>query len=259
MSYEDIDFSKFFSSKNVFVYIQKKIQKLTSVLYVLTAYLPESEPIRLKVRQASLRLLENVSDEHVSEVGSTGVVQLSAPIIFLLSLLRVGRESGYITDMNQRLLEKELLEILTLLERHGSEVNSVPDLSLKDMEVESRDVFLPKKPFLNKSFNPKDNIDSLSTERFQAVATTPSFPRMKDVSQRFKSLNKKNIKRIDQFGRDEQIRSIISSLGEVSIRDITGQMPSVSSKTVQRALLTMVADGVLKKVGERRWSKYSLA
>ena len=48
----------------------------------------------------------------------------------------------------------------------------------------------------------------------------------------------------------------------VTITDIKsighGVLASCGEKTLQRELVSMVTDGVLKKKGEKRWSKYSL-
>ena len=42
------------------------------------------------------------------------------------------------------------------------------------------------------------------------------------------------------------------------IKEVSNIVPDVSEKTIQRELLNLVSEGVLKKTGEKRWSKYSL-
>ena len=59
--------------------------------------------------------------------------------------------------------------------------------------------------------------------------------------------------------RQQIILDIIKEIGESSIKDISDNIKDCSEKTIQRELLSMVANGVLKKEGERRWSKYYLA
>ena len=53
-----------------------------------------------------------------------------------------------------------------------------------------------------------------------------------------------------------------SILHEVTITDIKvksrGVLAQCGEKTLQRELISMVRDGVLKKTGEKRWSKYSI-
>ena len=61
--------------------------------------------------------------------------------------------------------------------------------------------------------------------------------------------------------RQEAITRFVKEKKEVNIKDILN-VPSIvkgsSEKTIQRELLRLVALGVLKKQGERRWSRYSL-
>ena len=42
----------------------------------------------------------------------------------------------------------------------------------------------------------------------------------------------------------------------VMIKDIIGKIKDISEKTLQRELSALVAKGVLKKIGDKRWSRY---
>jgi DNA-binding HxlR family transcriptional regulator len=54
------------------------------------------------------------------------------------------------------------------------------------------------------------------------------------------------------------ILALIKQKPNLGVKDFVKSIPSVSEKTIQRELLAMVAEGVLVKKGERRWSTYSL-
>src|SRR5690606_35478872 len=58
--------------------------------------------------------------------------------------------------------------------------------------------------------------------------------------------------------RRERIKVVLSAKGEATIKDITDIITDLSSKTVQRELNAMIEDNIVKRQGERRWSKYSL-
>ncbi len=58
--------------------------------------------------------------------------------------------------------------------------------------------------------------------------------------------------------RRERIKVVLSAKGEATIKDITDIINDVSAKTIQRELNSMIEDSVVKRQGERRWSKYSL-
>lgn len=59
--------------------------------------------------------------------------------------------------------------------------------------------------------------------------------------------------------RRKIILALIKQKSHLTVKDITKSIPSVSEKTIQRELLAMVAEGILEKHGERRWSTYSLS
>ena len=54
------------------------------------------------------------------------------------------------------------------------------------------------------------------------------------------------------------ILALIKQKPQLAVKDISKSIPGVSEKTIQRELLAMVAEGMLVKKGERRWSTYSL-
>ena len=58
--------------------------------------------------------------------------------------------------------------------------------------------------------------------------------------------------------RRNVILDVLRTKQELSIKDISNIVTDCSEKTIQRELLGMVEEGMLKKKGERRWSRYSL-
>ncbi len=58
--------------------------------------------------------------------------------------------------------------------------------------------------------------------------------------------------------RRERIKTIIEAKGQATVKDIAEIITDCSTKTIQRELNAMIDGHVLKRQGERRWSKYSL-
>ena len=64
-----------------------------------------------------------------------------------------------------------------------------------------------------------------------------------------------------EVGRNDRrkiILALIKQKPSLTVKDIAKSISHVSEKTIQRELLAMVAEGILTKKGERRWSTYSL-
>lgn len=84
-----------------------------------------------------------------------------------------------------------------------------------------------------------------------------------DVSKGHPYVNKKDKKSsktdmVDRMNRRMAILNFIKENKEVAIKDIQNNISDCSEKTIQRELNDLIKDGVLKKEGDRRWSKYSL-
>ncbi len=63
-------------------------------------------------------------------------------------------------------------------------------------------------------------------------------------------------------GREERTRRILDLLrakGPAPIKDLAQALPGLGAKTVQRELNRLVSTGLVKREGERRWSRYQLA
>ena len=62
-----------------------------------------------------------------------------------------------------------------------------------------------------------------------------------------------------QNHRGEKILQLVRERKSVSIRDIASEVRGCSEKTIQRELTHLIAQGFVRKVGERRWSTYTPA
>jgi hypothetical protein len=69
---------------------------------------------------------------------------------------------------------------------------------------------------------------------------------------------KSNSTGLAKDSRRNRIIKLIKDNREVTIKDIAFYFHEFSEKTIQRELVSLVESNVLKKIGERRWSRYSL-
>jgi hypothetical protein len=59
--------------------------------------------------------------------------------------------------------------------------------------------------------------------------------------------------------RSQTILDILRTGGSLGIKDIAANLPEYGEKTIQRELVTLVSQGKVKKLGLKRWSRYSIA
>lgn len=130
-------------------------------------------------------------------------------------------------------------------------------------------------PQVNAQLNSKQNIQSntqsknskLNYEQFQQtrhemIESQKNNKTQQDFSdislkQGFETIKNKGI----STGPTERQINIIKEIknkGQLTIRDLVGKIIGCSEKTIQRELLSLVDSGLLRKEGERRWSRYSV-
>jgi hypothetical protein len=59
--------------------------------------------------------------------------------------------------------------------------------------------------------------------------------------------------------RQDSILSLFDKKDKITVKDAVSAIEGCSEKTIQREIMSLVADGVLLKEGERRWSTYRRA
>lgn len=279
------------SSKPSFIYLYKKTEKLAAALYMMTDDLSETEPLKDRLRRSALVLLALVADlRGLAGTEADGLKKrIKEEVMKLVSFLDIGHYTGFFSDMNRAVLRRELTGLLDYL----AERDFSPDTP--DLDDDFFAVSPPEKveyPYLAGSSRPASatadhSLDFLGPRPASAGSgaghsrlssdraghPVSSAERLSD-SQAGRDHNghhnsngnngKKgrvsdNEAAVNKNERRAVIFSLLRQKGEVSVADVATVISNCSQKTLQRELLAMVDEGVLKKTGERRWSRYSFA
>ena len=59
-------------------------------------------------------------------------------------------------------------------------------------------------------------------------------------------------------GRRDRVIALLRDKGEATIKDIVEVVTDCSEKTIQRELNSLIKDNIVRREGERRWSRYKL-
>ena len=142
----------------------------------------------------------------------------------ILALFSIAKTAGLVSEMNYDILVRELSKL-----EHGAE-KPLELMFSREMVIDDRILPEPRRDeFI------KDKTDGKPPlKKFGAVSV------------------KKN-------SRQNIIITLLKRKKEVMIKDVSPLISGCSEKTIQRELLAMVQAGILRKVGEKRWSRYSLA
>ena len=235
----------FFSSEDYLVYIFKKTEKITSALYLISGLLKDDEPIKWELRDHGIDLLSSSFTASSSVPGDkNSVIQsLFTAALETISLLNVARISNLISEMNHKLLVHEIDNIVGMLRDRLAQNAENAGYVLSEAFFKTPDLF-------SSGFR-LENRRTMTSED-QSKHSTNNEPALHRVPQGQSSIQEKKLHRQDA------ILNILRTQSSVTIKDFAKVIGDCSEKTIQRELLELVEKGVVKKEGERRWSKYSL-
>ncbi|HMA79078.1 MAG TPA: hypothetical protein VKP88_08220 [Candidatus Paceibacterota bacterium] len=220
---------KLIQDESYYKYIFKKTERIVSVVFYITQSVHEKDRYERQIRdiEDTAKRLHDVVLESLTvraHVAEETVQAVTHALIALESKLRVAQAMGVITSEVLQVIDNEVDSVLRALAKYSHE----------DQLLAERNAPLPTPP---------------KTTRRTAPAPAPT-PRSSTAT----PLSAGS----DQASRRARILTIIEAKGEVSIKDITDIITDVSEKTIQRELNAMIEDNQIKRIGERRWSKYVL-
>ncbi|MBI2046281.1 MAG: hypothetical protein HYT28_02585 [Parcubacteria group bacterium] len=255
------------SSKDVIDFAVKMAERLTSALYLVSDLIPPSEPLKTLLRNKGLIILSDIfsctapikkdAKENVFLMVLTNIEETNA-------FLRIARTSGVVSEMNANILQKEYLNLSSFLESRrdyfcysGTEVVFGNHFFEKDNML-SIDNFGTVK---SKGHDKRHTIDKGQAEKKLLNNENRGFIAIKKqgTEKVEKALDTQTKENVIQEERKETIVQLIKDTNsDVNIKDISNRISGCSEKTLQRDLIYLVQKGILKKNGERRWSRYSL-
>ncbi len=248
---ERISFFK--KTDNLVLY--KKTERICAAIFVVSDGVV-SDTLRERVRAEALGLFSGVRDA----IGRRGSVAPSDANLFalsaasLVSILELACRVGEITESNYALLRQECLRLAEAFAETASGASDALDRRIFDSGL--REPELVAAPPFRRETSRSHKDPNVSYKGHQKDTLAPVKPVMS-----FKGSAKDFVASLSDSieDRESKIIDIVKNKYKVSIKDISDAMPGVGEKTIQRALVSLVTRGVLKKEGERRWSRYALA
>lgn len=225
------DIISYFQNDDNFVFAYKKTEKLASAVYMVTNLFGDSEPMKWTLRRKVSELMSFILGykEVNQSTYSDFLYGVKTRILEIVSLLEVSSVSGLISHMNFSILKREFSNLIESLDQdqtknrgsvHDSMFKGHFDVSRPEVSTKYKDQ-VSFKPISNESFDDKKDF--------------------------FKRNNRQNI-----------IIGLLKRKKDLTIKDISLVIKDCSEKTIQRELISLISSGVIRRIGERRWSKYSL-
>ncbi|MEK7501456.1 MAG: hypothetical protein AAB629_00855 [Patescibacteria group bacterium] len=232
----------FFSVEDYLVYIFKKTEKITAALYLVSGLLKDDEPMKWELRDRGMDMLSSSFSASSSVPGDKNIVVQSifTSALETISLLNVAKISNLISEMNHTILVKEIDQIVSLLRDRLTESAQSAGLVLSEAFFRTPSMFA--------SGFKSDDQGSVHNR----AISSKNESRKTGISDARSNVEEKKSK------RQSNIIGVLKGQSNLTIKDFSKAIKDCSEKTIQRELLEMVEKGVIRKEGERRWSRYSL-
>ena len=234
-----------------------KTNKLVTALYMVTDTMEKEEPIRLRLRTLGIEILSDIPYLQKENVNN-----FDRKITAVLSFLNIARDLGMISEMNFNILNKEFQE----LKQSIQELATKNDLWLEEFISEpssNKSLFTKVGPSLDTMSFSKGHGMRIGVQKGSTLLNALNKVKGAHNLSSPESGNSRSGFEVLKNSRRESILKVIKIKPEgASIKDIISAFRNVGEeigeKTLQRELISMVKDNVLKKTGEKRWSHYSL-
>lgn len=237
-------FSSVFEKDIRRVYLYKKAERLAKAIHLISPAFQESVSLKERLERISVGL---VDASILPPLASRAA--LSRELLALSSILSIARTSGMLSTMNADLIVREAHQLL-------SEIVSYEEPRLSFDEIPSLAALA------------KTSAASESRERsgLRSVARITYDPALETLEHKGQSkghvkdtISEKAPAKSANGERRESILDVLRTKGPSYIKDISMIVRDVSEKTIQRELSALVAEGVVKRKGDRRWTTYEVA
>lgn len=255
-----LDLDVIFANDPYGLFVYKKIEKLVAGIYLLTGYLSDKEPFKWNLREVANTLLFkaiSLSDRVWGEDNINNGLVIS--ICEISSILKVASVSNMISEINHQIIQSEFDKLANFLSSSANNVSSAKIAFSQDLFNGDYNFNLGSLPSMYQK----------TTENATGAGFPYSYKGQKDIKDKQNNdvLNNMSATKHnssdkilkDKTNRQEIIISMLKSGMKLTIKDFAKNIKDCSEKTIQRELLALVLKGVLKKEGERRWSKYYMA
>lgn len=226
----------FFNKDESFVFVYKKTEKLATAMYMITNLFSDNEPIKWSLRKKVSELLsfiigyKNVLPAQMSDFANDARTR----VLEIVSLFEISYRSGLVSPMNFSILKEEFSLLVDAIDTTRSTYSESQNGTFSDT-----------------FFDTQSSVD-ISKQRDSQITKTNILESnfIKDKPVEREVFNRNN--------RQSIIINLLKKKKDLTIKDIALTIKDCSEKTIQRELISLISSNIIKKTGERRWSRYSL-
>jgi len=231
-----------------FASIYNKSNRLAAAVFMVSNVMDKDEGLKTRIKNLSLELVSvSVNLKDISQSDAKKLITNLEKISFeLMSMLDIASVSGLISKMNGEILKEEFQSFISELGKFSEKSEDNKNVSVRSIFTESLTINA-----------------SADLERIDAGRSISKIGETYRNEQENAAGGGNGGKRNGNGHRRKDLRKntvleFIKRHDAVSIKDIMPNINGCSEKTIQRELTSLIKEGKIRKVGERRWSRYSI-
>lgn len=247
-----------------------KTNKLVTALFMVTDIMDKAEPLRNTLRTLGSQI---ISDMHTGQSGIQSEPSRTTTRIYeVLSFLDIASSVNMISDMNATILKNEFLKLLESVKEYRKVKSVWVEEFLENVDPDDKNNDQQKySELITVRHDPSRTPTRLGVQKASTLMSALKGVNTSKMSDRKTTISQHSLPSFDvlkKHRRADIISALNMSEGGLTLtdiknkakgqKDILSALASCGEKTLQRELVTMVRDGVLKKEGEKRWSRYSI-
>jgi hypothetical protein len=198
---------------------------LTDGFRALQLVLEKKQPVLTK----DMLLIDNEESLGQDVAFTSAISSSSYDVITPRAIARLHGNERDLRRTEEALKQAQLLRKLNKTSNKGQSVGDVKDNSKRQNE--------------NEIIKDKSTVHSVLIQHTQSAVVQPQLASSFQMRKQ---------------SRREQILALFVRGVDVSIKDIVARIRGCSEKTIQRELNVLLDDGVIRRIGEKRWSRYIL-
>lgn len=256
------------SSEHVFYTMAHRAERISSGLHLISTCIPQSAPLRNDICRYALRVVKKIymamSYEPRDQVYILREIQHHQE--YLLSLIRIAKNMGYISEMNATIADTALDNFLKQITHHIHVLSHYDYRHHDNMATPAidREVLLG---ILNEASTATSSLPPSVSKKIKEIISqkttlqTTKRQESKGHDKRHFPITTSSIENVvmnPSKERRDKIYDIIATKQSVTIKDIATRITGCSEKTLQRDLLAMINDNIIEKQGDKRWSTYHI-
>ncbi len=251
------DITILFAGDSYGLFVFQKTERLVRAIYLLTSHMSDKEPMKERTRTLANEMLGTVLAMSDRVWGEEAYQKSLLSAISETSIIfDIAENTKMMSKMNHQIITLELKKLADFLVTSSTNYSSAK-IAFEPNLFDGDYNYIPEQAFQSGSrlqnLNNKMADDTVKdNDKGQKDSVLDNTNENKSL---IKNTNSEKVVK-DKDSRREIILSMLKSGVGLTIKDFAKNINDCSEKTIQRELLSLVSKGLLKKEGERRWSKY---